>query len=121
MILVGLYRFMTEEGALLIAAVGIGDGIAPYIGIRYGRHVYSMPLSNSKTLEGSIFCFLGTIAGCFLYPYCLGLPILPLRIILAYGAIAACVEGSTPGILDNIMIPVVLHLSIERVKELLPG
>lgn len=121
MVVVGLYKFMTEEGAVIMAAVGIGDGIAPVVGIRYGRHRFRMPLSNTKTMEGSMFVFLGTIAGCYIYTYALGLSILPLRIILAYGAIASCVEASSPGTLDNIIVPVVLHVFMERVKEWLPA
>lgn len=54
MVWLGLTKFMTEEAAILLAAVGIGDGIAPLIGNRYGRHVYRMPFSNNKTMEGSV-------------------------------------------------------------------
>mmetsp|Transcript_22140 Transcript_22140/g.29133 ORF Transcript_22140/g.29133 Transcript_22140/m.29133 type:complete len:258 (+) Transcript_22140:101-874(+) len=117
-IVVGLYRFMSPEGAIIVAAVGIGDGLAPAVGQNYGRHIYQMPLSNAKTLEGSVTVFMGTVVGIYLYFYMLGLtPILPLRMTLAYGAVAACVEGSTPGMLDNIVVPLALHFSIERVKE----
>jgi len=118
LIVVGLYKFMSQEGAIIVAAVGIGDGLAPVVGQNYGRHRYHMPLSNAKTLEGSVTVFLGTVVGIYIYFYMLGLsPILPLRITLAYGAVAACVEGSTPGVLDNIAVPLALHFLIERVKE----
>lgn len=118
MVYLGLTKFMSEESAILLAAVGIGDGVAPLIGNRHGRHVYRMPFSNSKTMEGSVCgVFLGTVAGCYLYPYFLGLEWRPLRIVLALGGIAAVVEGTSPANMDNIVVPIVMHFSIERVGE----
>lgn len=120
MVWLGLYEFMTEEAVVIMAAVGIGDGIAPLIGQRYGRHRYCMPLGNVKTVEGSVCgVFLGTVFGCYLYPYVVGFPILPLRIILTFGGMAAVVEGTSPGNFDNVMVPLVFHFSIEKVKALL--
>ena len=119
MVWLGLTKFMTEEAAILLAAVGIGDGIAPLIGARHGRHVYRMPFSNNKTMEGSVCgVFLGTVAGCYLYPYLLGMDEWrPLRIVLAFGGIAAFIEGTSPANVDNIMVPLVMHFSIDRINE----
>jgi dolichol kinase len=120
LIYLGVFEFMEEEAAILLAAVGIGDGISPLIGKRHGRHVYHVPFSNKKTMEGSLVgVFLGTVAGCYLFPYVLGIPVRPLRVVLALSGIAAVVEGTSPGNMDNIMIPLVLHFSIERVDHLL--
>lgn len=119
MVWLGLTKFMKEESAILLAGVGIGDGIAPLIGNRYGRHVYRMPFCNSKTMEGSVCgVFLGTVAGCYLYPYLLGMNGLrPLRIVLAFGGIAAVIEGSSPANMDNIVVPAIMYFSIERIDE----
>lgn len=119
LIWLGLNNFMSEKAAILLGAVGIGDGIAPLIGNRHGRHVYRMPFCNSKTMEGSVCgVFLGTIAGCYLYPYLLGqLPPRPLRIVLALGGIAAVIEGTSPANMDNIMVPLLMHFSIERIDD----
>lgn len=112
---------MTPEAALLAAAIGIGDGLAPIIGEAFGRHVYHMPLSNPKTMEGSIVgVFLGTVSACYLYLYMMGITFLPLRIILTCAFIAAVVEGSSPGNFDNICVPLVIHFSIDKVMEWLP-
>ena len=115
-----LREFMSEEAAILLAAVGIGDGIAPMIGSRYGRHVYRMPFSNSKTMEGSVCgVFLGTIAAYYLFTYLLGMDEWrPLRIVLAFGGIAAVVEGTSPANMDNIMVPL---LCTFRLNELMIG
>jgi len=115
-----LYQFMTEKAAI-IAAMSFGDGCAPIFGSLYGRHFYSTPVSRVKTVEGSVVgVFLGTVTACYFNLYAMGLPLLPLRMILAYGGIAAVAEGTAPGNLDNLVAPLVLHLSIDRVKELLP-
>ena len=122
LIWLGLYRFMTEEASILAAAMGLGDTVAPMIGKRFGRHVYRMPLASQKTMEGTIVgVFLGTVCGCYLYLYLLGIPLLPLRMILAYGGIAAMVEGTAVSKLDNLVVPMALHFSIGKVQEWLPA
>ena len=116
-----LYQFMTEEAAI-IAATSFGDGCAPLVGSMYGRHFYSLPVSHTKTVEGSVVgVFLGTVIACYFNLYVMGLELLPLRMILAYGGIAAVAEGSAPGNLDNLIIPLVLHFGMETVERVLPG
>ena len=116
----GLYQFMTQEAAIL-AAIGIGDGLAPMIGTVYGRHVYCMPLSNKKTMEGSVVgVFLGSVAACYVFLYMMGLEVPPLRYVLVYGMVAAVVEGSAPGNFDNVVTAVVMHFSMDTVKEWVP-
>jgi phytol kinase len=115
----GLYQFMTLEAAVLAAAIGVGDGMAPLIGSLYGRHVYHMPLSNKKTMEGSIVgVFLGTVAACYLYVYMMGISkVPPLRCVLVHGIIAAVVEGSAPGNFDNVSTALVMHFSMDKINE----
>jgi CDP-diglyceride synthetase len=122
LIWLGFTQFMGEEAALILAAIGIGDGVSPWIGVHYGRHVHRMPFSMPKTMEGSVCgVFLGTIAGSYAYMYMLGMPLLPLRIVLAVSAIAAVVEGTAPANMDNLILPLVMHLSVDRVKAWLPA
>jgi CDP-diglyceride synthetase len=117
----GWYEFMTEEAAI-IAAFGLGDALAPMIGKRFGRHNFQLPLGSVKTIEGSVVgVFLGTVTGCYLYLYMMGIPLLPLRMILAYAGIASVAEGTSLGNIDNIVTPVVLHFSIDRVQNWLPA
>lgn len=115
-----LYQFMTEEAAIC-AAASFGDGCAPLVGSLYGRHFYSTPVSKMKTVEGSVVgVFLGTVTACYFDLYAMGLPLLPLRIVLAVGGIAAVAEGTAPGNLDNLVTPLVLLMGMEKVQELLP-
>ena len=116
-----LYHFMTQEAAILAAEVGIGDGLAPLIGTQYGRHTYCMPLSNRKTMEGSVVgVFLGTVAACYVFMTAMGLEIPPLRCVLVYGILAAMVEGSSPGNFDNVSVAIVMHLSMDEIKKWIP-
>lgn len=118
---IGLYAFMTEEAAV-VAAIGLGDGLAPLIGAKYGRHIFQMALAKPKTVEGSVVgVFLGAVAGCYFYLYMMGIPLLPLRLVLAYAGIAAVAEATAPGHLDNVVAPLILHFSIERVQQILPA
>jgi dolichol kinase len=122
LVYLSLYRFMTEEAAVTAAALGIGDALAPIFGQVFGRHVYHMPLGPVKTMEGSVVgVFLGTVVAMYLFLYMLGIPLLPLRMVLAYAGIAAVVEGTSPGNMDNVLVPVVLHFSIDRVQQWLPA
>ena len=123
LVYLGLCHFMESDSALVMAAVGIGDSIAPWIGSRFGRHVYQMPwFGPSKTIEGSLCgVFLGTVLGCYLNLWSLGLPLLPLRILLAYAGIAAVAEATSPSRMDNIVVPLVLVLSMDRVGSMFPA
>mgnify|MGYP007072002194 CR=1 FL=1 len=43
MIYVGLYHFRKPEACLIMGALGVGDGIAPLVGSRYGKHKFRSP------------------------------------------------------------------------------
>lgn len=106
----------------IVPAAFLGDSLAPLIGSRYGRHLFQMPLGQSKTIEGSVVAvFLGTIIGCYFYSYMMGMEFLPLRMILAYSAIAAVAEATSPANMDNLVVPTLLHFSIGRVQMLIPA
>mmetsp|Transcript_9289 Transcript_9289/g.16842 ORF Transcript_9289/g.16842 Transcript_9289/m.16842 type:complete len:178 (+) Transcript_9289:628-1161(+) len=115
----GLFHFMSEEAAIIMAALGMGDGIAPLIGKYYGKHSYRMPLSSKKTLEGSIGgVFLGTIGGVYFFSYMLGIPVLTLQAILTLATIAMVVEGTSFNNCDNILLPVAMLYSLKYVKDM---
>jgi dolichol kinase len=118
LVYLGLYQFMTQEAAILAAALGVGDGfLAPLVGSLFGRHVYTMPLADPKTMEGSLSVFVGTSLGIYLFLPLMGLPLLPLRMVLVYAGLAAVVEGSSPGHVDNLAISILIHFSMRTVQE----
>jgi dolichol kinase len=110
--------FRREEAAVLAASLAVSDGLAPLAAKLYTRQVYRHPV---KQTEGTIAAFfLGTVLYCYLYQWWLGFPLLPLRIVLAYGFVAAVVGTVLKGV-DNVAVPVALHLLIPRIQEWLPA
>jgi hypothetical protein len=124
LIYLGLYQFMTWQACVTAAAIFGGDGCwAPWLGQAYGRHVYQMPLSRPKTMEGTtVGVFLGTVVGSYGLLLWLALPDWPpLRVMLVYGALAAVAEGTAPGHWDNLFVGLVLQATLDRVPLWLPA
>lgn len=117
----GWFHFQTSQATILAASM-VGDALASPIGKYFGRHIYQMPLASPKTMEGSVVgVFGGTVATTYLYLWISGLPLIPLRLSITYSAVAALVEATAPGYLDNLMIPLVLHFSMDRIALWLPA
>jgi len=116
MMWLGLCKYMTVEGVVIMAALGIGDGIAPIVGKYYGRMRYTLhPLATEKSVEGSFFgVFLGTIMGCIFFLYVFQMPMIPIQTLIHYGLVSTIAEASSPGNYDNVFIPLVLHLTFFR-------
>jgi len=122
MLLIILFSPAVKLECAIIPAAFLGDNLAPLIGSRYGRHLFQIPLGQSKTMEGSVVgMFLGTVGGCYFYSYMMGMELLPLRMILAYSAVAAIAEATSPANMDNLVVPALLHFSIDRVQMLIPA
>lgn len=100
---------VTRAAALL---VGIGDGVGEPIGIRFGRHRYSVPgvLSSrpcTRSVEGSLAVVIGcfvTVVCCFAPAKAAGLPLLLTSAAVVALAIGV-VEAVSPHGLDNLTIP----------------
>ena len=107
-----------EEAAVLAASLAVSDGLAPAVAKLYTRQVYRHP---AKRTEGTVAAiFMGTVLYCYLYQWWLGFALLPLRIVLAYGFVAAVVGTVLKGV-DNAAVPIALHLLIPRIQEWLPA
>jgi len=118
----GLARFLSVESCVVSAAIGLGDGIlAPAVGRKYGRHVYQMPWASPKTIEGSVGVWLGTCFGAFFLMQVMGLPLIPLRVMLTHGGLAAVIEGTAPSYIDNFAVAAVLLLSMNQIHGYLEG
>ncbi len=73
----------------MMAAVGIGDGLAPIIGAHGSVH-YRL-LGRPKTAEGSVAVFVGTASGTILFLWALGFVQLPLGSLALVAATATAV------------------------------
>lgn len=106
----GIVFFMTFLGVVTMGFLGWGDGIAPYIGQKYGKHKYKL-LGREKSIEGSISVFVFGVLGCFLL-YLLVFYTFPtmtqIYYILLLGVLATIIEAISPSDVDNLLIPAVL-------------
>ena len=110
---VGLCFFRTQVGALMMAALGVGDGVAPVAGAR-GSLRYQL-LGRGKTVEGSAACFAGTVLGSALFLHLLGLPPVSLATNLALAAVGTIVEAVSPPDVDNLLIPLAVWYAFTHV------
>lgn len=118
----GIFRFRTQEAILIMSSMGIGDGIAPLIGSKFGKTRYKSPPSfiskknqGIKSLEGSLGVFFGTLFGYYLFAYF----VLPLKedfkafySVAIYAFAAMIVEAIAPYNYDNVALPLVMILMV---------
>eukprot|EP00013_Stygamoeba_regulata_P006610 CAMPEP_0177641408 /NCGR_PEP_ID=MMETSP0447-20121125/7048_1 /TAXON_ID=0 /ORGANISM="Stygamoeba regulata, Strain BSH-02190019" /LENGTH=146 /DNA_ID=CAMNT_0019143519 /DNA_START=266 /DNA_END=706 /DNA_ORIENTATION=- len=117
MVVVGTCFFRTQLGILIMCALGWGDGVAPFVGVKFGGAISralggtTAPdrwcINGQKSLEGSIAFFLASfLAACFFSTW-LSIPIAPM-LALKVSLIAAISEAISPSDADNIVIPLVV-------------
>lgn len=100
--------------ACCLAMMFLGDGVAPIIGMRWGRHHYG---KYNRSVEGSIVVFvmgfLGALFTIFLGLFTSTTQLIPtnlalvIALVLVTAFINMCVEAMTPGGYDNISCPVI--------------
>ncbi|MHA2074340.1 MAG: diacylglycerol/polyprenol kinase family protein [Candidatus Hodarchaeales archaeon] len=126
MMVAGTIFFGTYAGMLMMAIVGWGDGIAPYIGKKYGNHKFKT-FGREKSIEGSISVFLFSIIGSLIFYILLGIigdpgiigvadtsvladpnaDLIPMLIIIVIlGFVIMIVEALSPADIDNLLIPI---------------
>ena len=111
----GLFKFMTLDGCIIMAATGIGDGIAPLVGKFYGSHKYRLPFGGQKSLEGSFFgVFMGTLIGSLIFPLVIGLPTLSIYVTIQCAVFATVFEAGSPEGFDNIFVPLMMNLVVKH-------
>ena len=111
-----------RAGMLMLAIVGWGDGIAPYIGKKWGKRKFKT-LGREKSIEGSIGVFLFSIFGCLIFLFLLGIIggpydsatsvlhypgvdlTITLLVIIVLSFIATIVEALSPADIDNLSLP----------------
>mmetsp|Transcript_14742 Transcript_14742/g.21767 ORF Transcript_14742/g.21767 Transcript_14742/m.21767 type:complete len:273 (-) Transcript_14742:204-1022(-) len=104
----GFYLFMQPEAVYIMAALGIGDGIAPLVGYNFGSKFFTNYFGANKTAEGSASVVMGTYAGIYLFFLAMGMDGFDDQLARVCAAIAALVEAMSPGDYDNLSISLVL-------------
>jgi dolichol kinase len=135
MMVAGTLFLDTWVGVFMMAIVGWGDGIAPYIGKKYGGKTYKT-FGSEKTFTGSIGVFAFSVAGCLVFYALLGIiggigdPLLPepgidivqmLIVIIILGFVAMIVEAFSPSDVDNLLLPASTIITMFILNILLDG
>lgn len=121
--------------AIALTAMYLGDGLAPIIGAKYGKHRYTIGKS-TRSIEGSLVVFGASILGsvfCFVFFDWFasgGVPTYSLYqiTILSFvcGITATIIEGISPSGADNITVPllttaIIFCIAIVIHPDLLPS
>ncbi|MGQ4833580.1 MAG: diacylglycerol/polyprenol kinase family protein [Candidatus Asgardarchaeia archaeon] len=120
---IGIFHFMTFLGVVVMGFLGWGDGLAPYIGSRYGKHKYKL-FGREKSIEGSVIVFLAGLFGSILL-YVLvfySLPTMSMLLwMIVFGIVATIIEAISPSDVDNLLIPAALVILAFIIDVILPG
>jgi len=134
MMVAGTIFYNTYVGVFMMAIVGWGDGIAPYIGKKYGGPTYKT-LGREKTITGSVSVFIFSVLGCLIFYILLGIiggtgdPLLVdpnvdmitiLAVIVVLSLVATVIEALSPSDLDNILIPLSTIIMLFLIDFLIP-
>ena len=118
MVYVGLTKFMTHTGLIIMASF-VGDAAAAVVGINYGRYKFKVAFGGEKSVEGSIGCGLFTMFGIFCYCYMCSLDMIELRPLFALGVASALVEATALKNYDNVFLCVAMELMSLHLPKLL--
>ncbi len=104
-----------------LTSMYLGDGLAPFIGGKYGKHRYTIGKS-TRSVEGSSVVFIASLFGaifCFIFFDWFasnGSPIFTLHhvLILSFvcAIVAAVIEGISPPGIDNLTVPLLTALIV---------
>jgi len=118
MVYVGLTKFMTHTGLIIMASF-VGDAVAAVVGLHYGRHRFNVAFSGEKSVEGSIGCGLFTMIGIFCYCYMCNIDMLEWRPLLAIGITSAVVEATALKNWDNVFLCIAMELMSLHLPKLI--
>ncbi len=105
--LLGTVFYSTPFALTAMGFLTWGDGLAPVVGTRYGKHSYKV--FSKKTIEGSITFFVFGLTGAVLFNILFG-QTTNFEFMLLCAVVATTVEGISPKDFDNIFIPLSIYL-----------
>lgn len=130
-ILVAIFTLVLPVEYSFTAAAGLttmylGDGMGATIGIKYGKHKYRNPFGGTRSLEGSLAVFVGSLVGAFigiLVFGIIGFGILSyldaIYLSLVAAIVATLVEAVSPTGYDNFSVPFITTLVVYYVSMLM--
>jgi phytol kinase len=101
--LAGTFFYGTGLALTTMGFLTWGDGLAPVIGSRFGKHKFN--IFSTKTVEGSISFFFFGLLGAFILNFMFA-QFVSLYFLLICAVVTTIVEAASPKDLDNILIPI---------------
>lgn len=98
----GTFLLYSPASIAAMGFLGWGDGMAPVIGKKFGKHKYNV--ISEKSFEGSLAFFVFGLLGAFFFNLIL-LGKADFEFLLICAFITTIVEGLSPKDFDNILIP----------------
>lgn len=102
--IMGTVFYGKTEAIIAMGFLTWGDGLAPVIGTRFGKHPFK--ILSIKTLEGSFTFLLAGLFGSILFLQIFGMQI-NFQFLIICGIALTIVEAASPKDLDNLFIPIV--------------
>jgi phytol kinase len=99
----GTYFYGTSFALTTMGFLTWGDGLAPVIGSRFGKHPFK--IFSTKSVEGSITFFVFGLLGALLFNLLFHQTI-SVQLIFLCAVVTTIVEAMSPKDLDNILIPI---------------
>lgn len=90
-----------------ILMMGLGDGLAALVGVRWGRHIFYVYNKGKRSLEG---CITMAVVSSVIALIATDVSVVPALLI---GIIASFIEAFSPPSFDNISVPVLTSLMVE--------
>lgn len=109
---VGLVALITHDKWIYMAALlqmGLADGLAAVIGVRYGNRLKYLVLKHPKSIAGTLAFFVVSFGILAAFGHWSGMP-LGLNYILAVSALASVLENLAVFGLDNLLVPLFVAL-----------
>ncbi len=109
-LVMNLFGTMFYSTPYALTAMGFltwGDGLAPVVGTRYGKHSYKV--FSNKTVEGSLAFLVFGLFGAYFFNTIFGFQV-DYLFLLSCAIIVTIVEGFSPKDLDNILIPLAVFI-----------
>lgn len=103
----GTFFYSTPFALTAMGFLTWGDGIAPVIGTRFGKHSYT--ILSKKTFEGSIAFLVFGFLGAYFFNLLFGVEI-DLGLLLTSALLTTIIEGLSPKDFDNLLIPLTVYI-----------
>ncbi len=109
------FFFMHWIGASAIFVLAFADGFGGWIGRKKGKHMYHVPWSKPKSIEGSLGTFVASVFS-ILIAQIVFLGNIDVFIVVIGAILATIMEGVSPKHSDNLFIPVVLSIALYAIS-----